>query len=350
MLEERAPATAGDIAAINLESARRQSWFRFWRAPGQPGVAEIVVEHEQLTAQFVGDLAAFDRLETLVEAFARAEPESARAALIAGQVACATHRFAEARHALSRAAERGAPARDTKRLSLCIDQATGKDLLAVLGARRARAAIRGRWDELVPLGALLADVGEFGEAERTYLRALREYPDVSPFALAWVCFQLGALWGEVVPKPETQRAARWYRKAIDYLPCYVKARVHLSEILLDEGDHDGARALLSPVLESGDPEVPWRLADVARAGGDQAEAASHLEAARAGFEALLNKHLLAFADHAAEFFVGSGNDARRAFELARLNLDNRSTARAFDLCAEASDRLGGSICSTAERS
>ena len=52
----------------------------------------------------------------------------------------------------------------------------------------------------MPLGALLADLREFDEAERTYRRALREYQDVSPFALAWVCFQLGVLWGELVPK------------------------------------------------------------------------------------------------------------------------------------------------------
>ena len=33
-----------------------------------------------------------------------------------------------------------------------------------------------------------------------------------------------------------------------------------------------------------------------------------LEAARSGFERLLEKHLLAFADHGAEFYAGSGSD------------------------------------------
>ena len=103
------------------------------------------------------------------------------------------------------------------------------------------------------------------------------------------------------------------------------------------------------MLESGDPEVPWRLADVAIAVGDGEELASHLEAARAGFEALLARHPLAFADHAAEFYLDSGGDARRAFELARLNLANRPTARAYELYADASDRCGESKCpSTAE--
>jgi tetratricopeptide (TPR) repeat protein len=345
-----APATDGDIAAINLESARQQSWSQFWRAPTRPGTAELIVEQEQLTAQFVGDLAAFDRLGTLADEFARAAPETGRAALIAGQVAGATHRFAEARRALAQAAEAGAAAADTERLVLAFDQATGANLPAVLAVRRERAAQPGRWAELVPLGALLVDMGEFGEADHTYLRALREYPDVSPFALGWVCFQLGALWGECVPTPEPPRAAQWYRRAIDYLPCYVKARVHLAESLLDDDDLAAARELLLPVVASGDPEVPWRLADVASATGNDEEAASQLAIARAGFEALLTRHPLAFADHAAEFYLGSGDDVQRALHLARLNLDNRPTARAFDLYAAASDRCGASTCPTAEHS
>jgi hypothetical protein len=177
---------------------------------------------------------------------------------------------------------------------------------------------------------LLADLGEFGEAERAYLRALQEYPDVSPFAPAWVCFQLGVLWGECVPETEPQRAAQWYRNAIDYLACYVKARVHLAEIYLDQGEIAEARTLLTPALASGDPEVSWRLADVAQAEGNSAEAATHLQAARSGFEALLARHLLAFADHGAEFYAGSGADPQRACELAQLNLANRPTLRAFE--------------------
>jgi cytochrome c-type biogenesis protein CcmH/NrfG len=326
-----APATAGDIAVINLKSSRQQSWSRFWRAPERPGTAESIVEQEQLTAQFVGDLAAFDRLEILVNQLARTNPEAAQTSLIAAQVACATHRFAEATVSLAEAVARGVPSDATERLSLSLDQATGKDLYGVLAARRKRAAQPGRWEELVPLGALLADLCEFDEAERTYHQALREYQDVSPFALAWVCFQLGVLWGELVPETQSSRGAQWYGKAIEYLPCYVKARVHLAEICLDRGETGDARALLTPVLASGDPEVSWRLADVAQREGHSAEAEAQRRAARSGFEGLLARHLLAFADHAAEFYSGSGRDPARAVELARVNLANRPTLPAFKL-------------------
>jgi tetratricopeptide (TPR) repeat protein len=152
--------------------------------------------------------------------------------------------------------------------------------------------------------------------------------------VAWVCFQLGALWGELVPEPEPERAARWYQKAIEYLPCYVKARVHLSEIYLQLGCVADAEALLAPAVSSGDPEVNWRLADVLAAMERSEEAEAQMQAARVGFETLLDKYSLAFADHGAEFYSGSGNDSRRAFELAKVNLANRPTLRAFEQAYE----------------
>ena len=153
-------------------------------------------------------------------------------------------------------------------------------LESVLEVRRRMAAESGRLEDLVPLGSLLADLGNFDEADRIYDRALREYTDVSPFAAAWVCFQLGVLWGELVPEPQSNRAAVWYRKAIEYLPCYVKARVHLAEIYLQSGRFEDAEALLLPVISSGDPEVSWRLADVLLAKGRFADAEAQMQVAQ----------------------------------------------------------------------
>jgi tetratricopeptide (TPR) repeat protein len=178
---------------------------------------------------------------------------------------------------------------------------------------------------------LHADLLEFDAADRIYQRALREYQDISPFAVAWVCFQLGVLWGELVSKPQSGRAAHWYRKAIEYLPRYVKARVHLSEIYLRSGSVADAEFLLASVASSGDPEVAWRLAHVMVAAGRFKDAEANMQAARSAFEALLEKSLFAFADHGAEFYSAGGNDPRRAFELASVNLANRPTLRAFEL-------------------
>ncbi len=330
MMIELAPATNGEIAVINLKSALQASWNRFLRDPQRAGVAELIVEQEKQAAQYLGDLDAFGRLETLVNQFSRADAESSRVALVQAQFASMTHRFAEARDLVANAESLGAPSETISRLSLSIDQACGTHLDSVLEKRRRISAESERLEDLVPLGSLLGDLREFAAADRTYRRALQVYPDVSPFAVAWVCFQLGALWGELIPEPELGRAAQWYRKAIDYVPCYVKARVHLSEIYCSEGRYEDAHALLLVVASSGDPEVNWRLSEVSRVLQQTEEAEAQLQAAHCGFEALLARYPLAFADHGAEFYSGSGNDPVRAFELAQLNFGNRPTLKASE--------------------
>ena len=105
--------------------------------------------------------------------------------------------------------------------------------------------------------------------------------------------------------------------------------MHLAEIYASQDRTGEAEALLLPALSSRDPEVQWRLADVLTAQERFEEAETQLDAARCGFDGLLGKYPLAFADHAAEFYSGSGNDCRRALELARANVANRPTRRAI---------------------
>jgi len=267
------------------------------------------------------------------------DASSVRTALIEAQVASLAHCFADARHHVGRAEIGGASSDDVQRLRITVDQACGVDLGRVLRSRREAATKSGRLEDLVALGSLLADLCEFAEADRIYRQALREYRDVSPFPVAWVCFQLGMLWGELVSEPQPTRAEQWYERAVDCLPGYTKARVHLAEIYASSGRTGDAEALLVPAIASGDPEVHWRLADVMLLQGKSADAEAQMQAARAGFDALLERHLLAFADHGAEFYAGSGSDCRRALELARVNVANRPTLRAFELAHEIA--LGG---------
>ena len=343
-------ATDGEIAAINLGSARRRAWARFARDPRLSSVAEAVVDMERLAAEFLGDLGALDRLHALASQFADVD-DSPRADLVQAEVASTVHRFEAARRHLAIAAAMGGPRDDIERQTLTIDQACGVDLEAVLAARRRIATASGRLEDLAPLAAVLADLERFGEADAVYRQALDAYDDISPFPLAWVCFQLGMLWGELAPVPDQNLAALWYQRAIAYLPGYVKARVHLAEICASQGQAVDAERLLLPALSSRDPEVRWRLADVLIAQERFDEAATQLDDARLGFEELLGRHLLAFADHAAEFYAGSGADRRRALELARANVANRPTRRAIeqahaiatsaDEAATASDPRGG---------
>ena len=295
----------------------------------RPGVAEAIVDNERLAAQFLGDLDALDRLETLASQFARVD-DSSRAALVQAEVASTVHRFDDARGHLARAALMGGPREAIERQSLTIDQACGVELEAVLAARRRIATASGRLEDLVPLGAVLADLERFAEADAVYRQAFYSYDDVSPFPLAWVCFQLGMLWGELVPVPDPDLAALWYRRAIAYLPGYVKARVHLAEIYASQDQTGDAEALLRAGAfepRSGGSVASCRRADRAREvrrGRDTARRRTVVASKQ-----LLERHLLAFADHAAEFYAGSGNDCRRALELARANVANRPTRRAI---------------------
>jgi len=157
--------------------------------------------------------------------------------------------------------------------------------------------------------------------------------------VAWVAFQLGILLGELMPTPAPDVAELWYRRALDYLPGYVKARVHLAEIYASRNQTVDAEALLRPVVSSSDPEVPWRLADALTAQEQVDEARIWLEAARRGFNALLDRQLLAFADHGAEFYAGSGDDSIRALELASVNVANRPTRRAVEQARAIATRL-----------
>jgi tetratricopeptide (TPR) repeat protein len=322
-------ATAGDIAVLNHESSRRRSWGKFWNYPERPGIAEFIVEQEQLSLQFLADTAALERLESLSRRLAATAESYSRHSLVHAQVAATLHRFSEARAYLAQARDSEAAGLSIERLSLSIDQACGMNLERVLKARYRLSSGGEKLGDLVALGGLLADLGEIDQADRIYQRAIDCYQDVSPFALAWACFQLGVLWGEVAPEPHPARAAQWYQRAIGYLPSYVKAHVHLAEIYCEEQRYEEAQALLLKVISSGDPEVHWRLADVLDDMNRPEAAQVQMQLAHVGFESLLDKYPLAFADHGAEFYAGSGANAERAFELASLNLNNRRTKRAL---------------------
>lgn len=159
---------------------------------------------------------------------------------------------------------------------------------------------------------------------------------VSPSqGVAWACFQLGVLWGEAHESCDIEKASFWYAKAVSYLPGYSHASVHLAEIYIENGDYKEAQHLLSSVIENDDPEVRWRMSDLFASKGDLQTANTELAIAKSMYDHLLSKHRLAFADHAAEFYLDSGNDPEKALQLSMCNFNNRPTPRAYDLATQA---------------
>ncbi len=175
----------------------------------------------------------------------------------------------------------------------------------------------------------LADVlkaqGRTADADEAYWNALDVYKDVSPLTVADVQFRRGVLWGDSGEDPERARAL--YEDAVEHLPGFVRAHVHLAEVENDDGDSASAIARVRAVADAQDPEPGGKLATWLE--GDEADEWKAKTIAR--YDALLEKHPLAFADHGAEFFL-SIDDKERAAELAKANLENRDTPRARDLC------------------
>ncbi|MEZ4320880.1 MAG: hypothetical protein R3F61_25610 [Myxococcota bacterium] len=178
----------------------------------------------------------------------------------------------------------------------------------------------------------LADVlgaqGRTVDADRAYAEALAAYRDVSPLTVADIQFRRGMLWGEAGTDPERARAL--YTDAVERLPGFVRAQVHLAELEHDAGDVGSAIERVRRVASAEDPEPGGKLALWLE--GEEAE--TWKARTIATYDALLAKHRLAFADHAAEFYLGL-EDLDHARPLAADNLANRPTGRATELCERA---------------
>ncbi|MCB9674436.1 MAG: hypothetical protein H6737_04920 [Alphaproteobacteria bacterium] len=203
-----------------------------------------------------------------------------------------------------------------------------QDLDALEAKRREAVEAHPSTQTWGQLADVLAAQGRTAEADAAYWEALAAYRDVSPLTVADIQFRRGLLWGESGEDPDRARAL--YTDAVTRLPGFVRANVHLAELEHDAGDIPAAIERVRSVGNVEDPEPVAKLAQWLE--GETAERARNT--AINAYDALLARHRLAFADHAAELFIGIG-DTERAAELARDNLANRPTRRAKELCERA---------------
>jgi hypothetical protein len=90
-------------------------------------------------------------------------------------------------------------------------------------------------------------------------------------------------------------------------------------------------------VSSDDPDYAAQLARILGEMGLNDESSIWRRWAADRYDELTATHREAFADHAAEFWLGPGNDPKKALRLATLNLEARKTPRARDLLAQALD-------------
>lgn len=311
-------STNGDIALANLDSLIEQ-------AAGEPGAIDFLL----LRGQFLADHEVLDQVAAITEPHGDSPAQLLRRA----HARAAAHRFYEAGLDLDAARRAGAPADavDAQRASLQVALGQAQEALPAL---RARATRRPGFASHCALALAEAAVGHIEEADALYDAALHDLDTTSPFPAAAVWFARGLMWSEQAGDP--RRGAAMYAQALRAVPSYVPARLHLAELEAARGDTDDALVHLERIVAiSRDPESLALLGTLHRRAGDAARAAREIAQARIRFEDLLQRHPLAFADHAVEFYLDAGADPERALHWARINLLARETRRAYTLAIRA---------------
>lgn len=332
---ELLPTTSGNIAFGNLAGDAENAEKLLAATPNNAELMMRVVPVLLMHGKTAGILRDYDRALTLAEGAVKLLPKSPEAWSALSQVHATLHRFDEAAADLKRVEALGAKGSrlDASRASLL--QATGrlKEARPILEKLAAEAP---GLDTLGALATLEADEGHVVEAERRFHEALATFKSVSPFPLVWLWFQQGLMWQN---EGRMARARQLFAAAHERLPEDVAVSAHLASAEAATGERGHAVVLLRQIVAtSDDPEYLGQLSQLLREDKATEEADRLRTQAAARYEELLKKHPAAFAEHAARFWLGPGGDAKKAVPLAKLNLERRKTATAYELLLES--RMG----------
>ena len=316
--------TSGDISLGNL-GGTITTLERLVARPDPKGQRRRQLVDALLTrAEFGGRLADYDRASELAEALPEQHPEDIESYLTRASVRSALHRFDDASADLAEAERRGAPPARTRRLRASLLAGRGQIEEALTLHLEARAA-QPDIDTHGAVAVLLGELGRRKEAIAAFREALASFDGTSPFPVAWLFFREGQLWER---EGRRDLAIAYHRAALERIPAFAHAAAHLARLSPPEE----AESILKPLTTtSDDPDIDAVLADKARERNDPTAAAEHVSRAARRYEELVTRHPAAFADHAAQFWLDTGNDPKKALALARKNLEVRKTVRAYQL-------------------
>jgi hypothetical protein len=333
------PTTDHEIAIGNLQSQIDAAERRLAQAPQTVPAMKTLIGLYAMRAQFLGQLADYDRALDLGERLVKQAPTDPDAYAARAGARSSLHLFKEALADLDEAEHQGARNDVLAGARAGIYQALGRyDDAYAIRERKAR-----EWPTTASLGALATlEVAKHDNeaAERLFVEAQDKFSDVSPFPLAWLYMQQGLMWEDA---GDFARAHDLFGAARERLPEYAPATGHLASVEeLMPGGHERAIALLRPLVDrSDDPEYAGQLSTLLAADpATRAEADALRARAASRYAALLAAHPAAFADHAARFWLGAGADAKQALELAQKNLAQRQTAEAYVLVIDAALAAG----------
>jgi Tfp pilus assembly protein PilF len=287
-------------------------------------------------AQFLGAFDTYLELTPWLEKITSKDSKDYKEIALQVKALSSVHRFDEALSKLDSYKGVGVQPAAIRAMKQNIMQAKGEGLDAGLKERLDAVQKHPTLENNAMLAAVYTERQEIAKADKYFAEALVHYRDVSPFAIAWINFLRGKLWGEDTLVPDLEKAKTYYTAALNALPEYVQARVHLAEVYIKLGDLEKALTTITPALSAQDPEPKSIAATIFSMKKDNAKSQMYRDQAEKGYARLVEKEPLAFADHAAEFYLKTGDNPVKALELAQINLKNRATFRSYQLAIAAS--------------
>jgi tetratricopeptide (TPR) repeat protein len=331
MIIETKRYTSGRIALANLSTSIVGLELR--RIEGA-SFKDLIALSKLLFLQgdLLGRIADHDRAELVAIDAIASSPGTGEALYTSAFLAERFHRFEEADELLHYAREDGYPATEIEVEKAALLQAKGKYREALV-LREKLANHDPGMHTLGALATLLAEMDDWAAAQAQYEVALDSDTGISPIP----CGQLLFEWGvSAMRHGDLDRAEQILDELDAILPAHVPGRGHRAEVALGRGQLDRALELIAPLLDiADDPEYRATYAEILAARGETEAAAIEAERAAEEYDRLLVRRPEAYADHAAAFFMGIGNQPGRAVELASANWKLRDTPRSRKLLANA---------------
>jgi tetratricopeptide (TPR) repeat protein len=324
-------ATEPDLAVHNLEVQIESTERELAKAQLDPTLRPMLVGFLMTHGEFIGRIADYETAEALGEEEVAKFPTNPAAYQTRARVRSLFHRFDEATADLAKAESLGAKPESLVASRANLLAARGKldEAVAMLDGMYTKRSIPPNSKELASLGLLYLEVGREADGTTALEKSRTTYRDVAPFPLAWLDYQEAVIRER---HGQEKLARQLYVRATRLLPTYAAAASHLSPYL---GARESASMLQLVARRSDDPEVLVFLAASLEKLGKKDEADKDIKAAASRYDDLVRHHEAAFADHAARFWLGPGNDHEKAFVLAEKSLAVRQTSPAFDLALSA---------------
>jgi tetratricopeptide (TPR) repeat protein len=267
-------------------------------------------------ALLVGDLAALEAVERLIDAGIALIPHPGDLWLLKARLAFHLHRLADVARILDTVAPARASA-EGQMLLADLDVQHGR--LAAAEQRYAAVIAKARpWAALAGLAWLRFKLGDAARADRLYAEAADELTAKEMRSFAWVELQRGVL--DLAHGRHAEAEAHYGRAARAYSGWWLVDE-HRAELLAAQGDLEDAAALYERVVAAVPrPELHQALGQLYTLMERPGRARSRYVQARAGYMESVRRGGVHYLHHLADFYSEAMPDGVKAVDWARRDL------------------------------